>query len=351
MPLASATPLTLSPQAMANALAGLPALPTGSLLLPATVERPLLDAFRDEVRGGPRVCALSGGIDSGALAAVLAAGDEPAFAYTVDDGSGDEELRRAEALARHTGARQVLIPVRDDMLPQAFIATVEASRNLVFNARAIERFLFFRGLSAKGVKAIQSGTGADELLMGQPRARLSRPSPLGQSLLRSELRSVPAPEPACPGSLREAILQIQLPSLTLPAEVGAAKAHGIALHLPYLGAAFAAQALRRTEAELVRGNVGKVAWRAALEGVLPPEFLSLPKSARYAPAVPRERAAELAFRDLLSDLCSGPRLARLGILHGNADALLTRYGMTSPDADDVSATLLRLASLVVLTGA
>ncbi len=317
--------------------------------------------------GEPTACALSGGIDSGALLALLVEAGIPVRALILaDDFADDGEVDRARAIAAHLGLAPMVVCVSEEELPGAAVDAVRACGDMIWNGRAVASYLFYRRVAAAGATRVLSGIGADEVLCGHPQGllsfmdRLSAEHDLARSLLRAGATAAVPPRgwPASPPGVdalvwrQHVYLTTVMPDSTLPPERSFAAAAGLDLRLPYLDPCVAEFALRLPPSLRARGATGKLVLREALRGLLPDEVRGRPKTPRLAPAggrTARAREQWLAFYD--EWLCR-PRLEALWIVEpGRTRALLDDYRSRSPD-DSVrsvhDAVLMRLASLAIL---
>jgi asparagine synthase (glutamine-hydrolysing) len=221
-------------------------------------------------------CALSGGLDSGALLALMAESGETVRAFSlVDDACAPEELSMARALAARFRAEHVLVRVSESELPELTERAVRACEEPLWNGRAVARWQFFRGARAAGAGSLLSGTGADELLCGHPSAlrslhdRLERERALARRLLPGDF-APPSPEVGSTLSERRRfVLERILPDSTLPPETRGSRSVGLDVRLPYLDASLADYALALPIELLVRGDLGKLPLRDAFRSLLP----------------------------------------------------------------------------------
>jgi asparagine synthase (glutamine-hydrolysing) len=252
------------------------------------------------------------------------------------------------------------VRVAQDQLPDRFTEAVLACAAPIWNGKAVAALVFFEGVRAAGATTLLSGSGADELLCGNPRAlrafepRARRERALARALLTSEARaSLPLARQPVPLARRHrAYLRTVLPASTLPMELGLGRAAGLDLRLPFLDPALARMALRVPVRQHVRAGFGKWALRLGTAGLVPDGVRWAAKVPRLAPAGGGTARARERWRALLDDLLAPGRLAALGIVDpGRVSALLERQ--TRPSTSDeaaavADAVLLRLASLVVL---
>jgi asparagine synthase (glutamine-hydrolysing) len=302
-------------------------------------------------------CALSGGLDSAALLALMSeSGGTPRAFSLVDDACRTEELSMARELAARFRAEHVLVRVSECELPGLTERAVRACEEPLWNGRAVARWQFFRGVRAAGAEVLLSGTGADELLCGHPSGlrslheRLERERALARPLAPGDL-ALPSPEVGPSLSERRRLaLERVLPDSTLPPETRGSRAVGLDVRLPYLDDSLADWALALPIERLARGDVGKLPLRDALRPLLPASLCDGPKRAALcAPGGGDARAAR-EWRGLYAGWLTAPRLAKVGPFDPKAVAdLLTtweRRGLSGRDAED--AVLLRLVSLAML---
>jgi asparagine synthase (glutamine-hydrolysing) len=250
--------------------------------------------------------ALSGGVDSAGLLAAVREVRGRAHAFVLRAAHVPvSDIRAAHRCARGARAEVTEIGVGLEELPARFPETVRAAGELVFNGGAVARDLFLGRVREAGCTALLSGTGADEIFLGNPEALRT----LGRRR-RAEreawtpvlLRPLPRPS-ALPRAMRarqDHVLRHELPVRSLPPEQGASRAAGLRLKTPYLAPALAGWAARLPTARLVRGALGKRVLREALAGHVPADVLQAPKTAVLAPA-------GLAWGDHLSPCLRGPQ--------------------------------------------
>jgi asparagine synthase (glutamine-hydrolysing) len=330
--------------------------------------RPLLDALREavaELRAGA-ACALSGGLDSGLLLRLMSEGGRGVRGYTLATGFADRaELRAAHQLAQACQADHVVVHVAEDLLPDSVAEAVAACEEPLWNGAAVARLLFFRQLRQAGEWALLSGVGADELLCGNPaamrlgpaRRRLERE--LAEELLTPAARAELGTFAESGGdleTLRRGCVEQLLPSSTLVPEGRVGAAEGLDVRLPYLQAAFAANALALPAEACVRGDVGKWPLREAARGLLPEDITSAPKAARLAaPGGGASRRARARWLELYDEWLRPERLLPLECVDAlRARALLDLFAnANAPEARRAAqdAVLLRLVSLAMLAAA
>ena len=120
-------------------------------------------ALREEIGDGKVLCALSGGVDSGYLAA--ASGADQAFTVGFDEGNRYNEVEKAAQVAKAAGLRHhvKIISKKEfwNSLPDVMYHMDEPSGD----ASAVALY-FLAQEAAKHVKVVLSGEGADELFGG-----------------------------------------------------------------------------------------------------------------------------------------------------------------------------------------
>lgn len=339
----------------------------------ASSARELLSLLREAVRrrlpeAATAACTLSGGIDSGGLLAIVAKERPRVRAWTLADGSaGDAETESARRLAARPGVEHLEVGVREEDLPDHAAEAVGACEDLLWNGRAVAMRLFFREVHRAGDTAVLTGTGADEVLCGNPAGLRSLPDrlraerALALALLTPEAAAcVPAPRLAPPAPervdplvwLQHLALHTTLPESTLPPESRGAAAEGVAVLLPYLDTDLAAFALELPPALRAGGSVGKLLLREALRGLVPEGVRTAPKAPRLAPPGGRSPRARTKWLDLYQGWLGRGRVQDLAILdHRRVSALLEgfrRLGDDDPRRPLQDAVLMRLVSLAVL---
>lgn len=330
----------------------------------------LLRRLRESVRAhrraeGPTACALSGGIDSGALLALLVEAGGPVQAFMLaDDFAEDGDRDRARSLAATFGIEPALVPISEEELPGQAAEAVRACEDLLWNGRAVALHRFYLRLAEKGATRVLSGAGADEVLCGHPdgllsfTGRLRAEHDLARSLLRTEA-AVDVPEwPPAPSGVDTLIwrqhlyLTTVLRDSTLPPECRLSADAGIDVRLPYLDLSVAEFSLRLPPTLRASGSTGKIALREALRGVIPEAIRARPKTARLAPAGGRTTRARAGWLAFYEEWLSRPRLEALEIVEPErVRALLDDFRARIPEdparaAED--AVLMRVASLAIL---
>jgi asparagine synthase (glutamine-hydrolysing) len=133
----------------------------------------LLSAAADmRALSGPTAVALSGGLDSALVIALLrATGVTDLQLYTVSSGfRGYDELDLARATARHFGYPLTIARVTEVDFVDALPTCVTAAETALYNLHPIERFLLARAAAADGHRALVTGDGADQVFGGAPPA-------------------------------------------------------------------------------------------------------------------------------------------------------------------------------------
>lgn len=326
-----------------------PALPAP----PADLHAVLLAAMGE---CGDAVFCLSGGLDSSLLLALaLEAGLKPRAATLVFE-QPDAETERARLVARTLGVPLSEITVRASELPAALEPAIRAARTVVYNGRAVAKFLFWQKL---GAKAAVSGVGADEVFIGQP-AKLAcgvGETPPFLRRRRAEciegakvLRSTAVfAEPACPGDcLRWAqslLWRVETLPGTFAVECDTAAGAGVRVLLPYIEASVRAWADARPVTDLCQGELGKLPLRQLAQSRLPAEVLQAPKQPVLTQ--PQPGPAHEAWCAALASVLTPERLAPLRVVEPAAVAeCLARFAETADGTLD--RVLLKLSSLVVL---
>jgi asparagine synthase (glutamine-hydrolysing) len=158
----------------------------------AEVERRLVESVRIRTRSDVKLaCYLSGGVDSSSVLALAQRySATPVAAFTVSFEHRDyDESRVAQEMARSVNAEFYQVRVSGQDMADAFVPTVLAGENVIYNGHAPARWLLSQALRREGYKVALGGEGADEMFAGyhfSQRALTGRPSPL--SLLGKLLR-------------------------------------------------------------------------------------------------------------------------------------------------------------------
>lgn len=338
-------------------------------LTPDQAGAELLRRLRASVgrRGLPSACALSGGLDSGVLLALMAeVAPRPLAVTQADDFADDDELAGARRVAEHCGAELEVLAIREEDLPDHLEATVLACEEPIWNGRAVARHLFFRAARQAGVTALLSGVGADETLWGNPSALLDLPlraeaeRALAETVLTPEARcSLPAERSRAEriseevlARSRQIVLAHVLPDSTLPPECRTSSAEGIAVHLPYLSDAVVEWALGLPVSWQISGATGKGLLRQAVQGLVPDQIRRAPKQPRLAPSGGRSTRARARWLDLYAAWLTEAGLASLEVIDpGRVHRLLDQHRMVRA-SDDAGrdALLMRLVSVAILRG-
>ena len=120
---------------------------------------------------------LSGGVDSGTLAGLLArAGSDPLATYSVGfDGSGHhDELADAGRVAARFGTRHRPLLVAPEALQRHLVEAVWAADDLIQDPAVLPTLLLARR-AAQELKVVFSGEGGDEVFAGYGRYRVQAP--------------------------------------------------------------------------------------------------------------------------------------------------------------------------------
>ncbi|MDQ2586680.1 asparagine synthase (glutamine-hydrolyzing) [Saccharothrix yanglingensis] len=123
---------------------------------------------------------LSGGMDSGALLGMTAAlAQKPPEAFTIafSDPAYDESGIAAK-VAEHAGVGLAVRHVDDDELyDEHYVRAVWHSERTFYNTLGVAKMQLSGMVAARGVRAVVSGEGADELFAGYPAFALDHVSP------------------------------------------------------------------------------------------------------------------------------------------------------------------------------
>jgi asparagine synthetase B (glutamine-hydrolysing) len=216
------------------------------------LERRLLAALDGVVGRGKRVAlALSGGLDSALLLALLASSFRsamPAIYVLAPRLPGDpayDESAAAAALARSFDLKATVIEAAEEDFVLGLPTCVAQAETPIFNAHPVAKHLLFEQLAGDEIDVVITGDGADQAFAGAPS-------------------------------------EIYLPI------VGAlAEASGVALCCPFLDDGVLALAARNAP------DPRKTALREAARGRLPDALVDAPKIARLAPAIDLSRYEDL----------------------------------------------------------
>ncbi len=130
---------------------------------------------------------VSGGLDSGIVAALAVRERKDLSLFTADVRDETSEAAYATMVARHVGREIAISPFTDAQLLQEWAAlTYFYECPIVYHPTAFPLDAVCRDVSASGVKAVLTGEGSDELFCGYPTAvtatRGSAQSPIGRML-------------------------------------------------------------------------------------------------------------------------------------------------------------------------
>lgn len=136
------------------------------------------------VSDAPLGAALSGGLDSSGIVALMAQSGEKVNTFTVGHGQDDPDLIQARIVAEHckTDHHEIMVESQNvaDLLPEVMWYLEEPLGQM----EAVQMFVNYRE-AAKHVKVLLVGEGADECFAGYDRYRLFSPSlPLPRSVRR-----------------------------------------------------------------------------------------------------------------------------------------------------------------------
>ena len=129
---------------------------------------------------------LSGGVDSGAIAAAMArSSSSPFTVFTAGfPGSGIDETRAAQSVAEHLGCKHLVLPIEPktaaDVLP-----AVQASFDEPSAANSAIPLWYLSRAAAEHVKVVLCGEGGDELFLGYNRQRWAQRMHRFRPLLRA----------------------------------------------------------------------------------------------------------------------------------------------------------------------
>ncbi len=121
----------------------------------------------DEV---PYACALSGGIDSSAIVALVRAisgRPPPVFTVRFEDDALDE-FARARATASELGCEHHELRLDGRAVATHLPAAVRAAEGSAINVHLVGKWALARAVRVAGYKVLLSGEGADEVLLGYP---------------------------------------------------------------------------------------------------------------------------------------------------------------------------------------
>ncbi|RAS34323.1 asparagine synthase (glutamine-hydrolyzing) [Paraburkholderia bryophila] len=137
------------------------------------------DAVKDAVQlrlhaDVPIGVSLSGGLDSSAmlgLATELVGKPLQAFHLSFDGADGYDERRYAEIAAKHNNAELHVLSVRQDDLADHFEDALWHTEVPFSNAHSVAKYMLCKFIQSKGMRAVLTGEGADEVFAGYPHYR------------------------------------------------------------------------------------------------------------------------------------------------------------------------------------
>jgi asparagine synthase (glutamine-hydrolysing) len=138
---------------------------------PDELRAALADAVGVRLRGehGALACALSGGIDSSAVAALATLqrrSDVQCFSLSFTGGGEYDEAAIATRTAAHLGVRLHVVRASAEALWDALPAAVEESEGFAVNLHLPAKWLLARAVKREGISVLLTGEGADEALGG-----------------------------------------------------------------------------------------------------------------------------------------------------------------------------------------
>ncbi|MFM2149015.1 MAG: hypothetical protein RLZZ187_1321 [Pseudomonadota bacterium] len=253
---------------------------------------------------------LSGGIDSGAVLAMMARlADRPVQAFTArfDVPGAADEQEAAQAAAAATGARHTTITVTEQMVWRHLPEIVAAMDDPVADYAIIPSWFLARR-AREEVKVVLSGEGGDELLAGYGRYRSAmrpwwlggrRPRAAGSFDRVGDVLRIPLTgwrdgfaaaeaEVAAPGRTRLMAAQAADIAEWLPNDLllkldRCLMAHAVEGRTPFLDPGVAASCWRLPDAMKVRGRTGKWLLREWLSQNLPGSRPFAPKQGFTVP--------------------------------------------------------------------
>jgi asparagine synthase (glutamine-hydrolysing) len=146
-------------------------------------EASMIERVRDAVKDAvqlrlhadvPVGVSLSGGLDSSAmlgLATELLGKPLQAFHLSFDGADGYDERRYAEIAAKHNNAELHVLSVRQDDLADHFEDALWHTEVPFSNAHSVAKYMLCKFIQSKGMRAVLTGEGADEVFAGYPHYR------------------------------------------------------------------------------------------------------------------------------------------------------------------------------------
>jgi asparagine synthase (glutamine-hydrolysing) len=267
------------------------------------------------VSDAPLGAALSGGIDSSGVVALMSRQAVAVKTFTVGHGHDDPDLRSARRVAEHcrTDHHEIIVNTEDviNLLP----AVVWHLEEPLGQMESIQMFVNYRE-AAPFVKVLLIGEGADECFAGYPRYKLLHPrfplplrarldlyqrvymyadqpprTSLGRVLARGlwgvpTESPLPDPQPRAPGPLEgisrpgplmELALdhdrRTYLHHLSLKRADAVGMAHSLELRVPFVDRRIVELAARIPSSLLIHQGMEKYILRRALEPFLPPSIV------------------------------------------------------------------------------
>uniref|UniRef100_E1TKB9 asparagine synthase (glutamine-hydrolyzing) n=1 Tax=Burkholderia sp. (strain CCGE1003) TaxID=640512 RepID=E1TKB9_BURSG len=146
-------------------------------------EESMIERVRDAVKEAvqlrlhadvPVGVSLSGGLDSSAmlgLATELAGKPLHAFHLSFEGAEGYDERRYAEIAAKHNNAELHVLSIKPDDLADHFEDALWHTEIPFSNAHSIAKYMLCKFIQSKGMRAVVTGEGADEVFAGYPHYR------------------------------------------------------------------------------------------------------------------------------------------------------------------------------------
>lgn len=158
---------------------------------PEELDAALEEAVRLRARAeAPVAFALSGGLDSASVVALSGVASPRTFGVRFDGAAWDESSFARE-VATHVGAEHEVVDVSRDVMLDALPDAVASSEGLAINGQLPAKLALARAIERAGCKAVLTGEGADEALLGYPHLVMDalRDEPDAQQRARLEAES------------------------------------------------------------------------------------------------------------------------------------------------------------------
>lgn len=299
------------------------------------------------ISDAPLGAALSGGLDSSGIVALMAQTGATVDTFTVGHGADDPDLLKARVVVDHCRTRHHEILVDSGDVAELLVPVMWHMEEPMGQMEALQMFVNYRE-AAKHVKVLLVGEGADECFAGYDRYKLFDPrlplptglrkdlyervfmyadepprTFLGRTLARAAWGPLPPspmsdphprfPMPTLPGGCATALehglnfdQRTWLHHLALKRADGTGMAHSLEIRVPFLEREIVEFTATVPGGLFLKNGVEKWILREALRPVLPPDIVARPKR----PFQMRMNTGLVETLDRLSDVLLRPEDVR-----------------------------------------